>query len=153
MMSAACFFNENSGRNLLQFLGSVLHDVMTTITLDVPEELAAKLEELRPHLPALLDEILNGGSGERVLVDIGVAPSRQVFDEMIGFLVSDPTREQIIAYKISDTAQTRLAELLDKNREDGLTEVESAELDLFESVDHLMSLLMAKARSRTRTNE
>lgn len=123
---------------------------MATITLEVPGELAAKLEQFRPHLPALLNEILNGGIGEKVLVDLGVAPSRQVFDEMIGFLASGPTREQIIAYKISDAAQTRLAELLDKNREDGLTEVESAELDLFESVGSLMSLLKTKARLITR---
>lgn len=126
---------------------------MTTITLEVPEELAAKLEQFRPHLPALLNEILNPGIGGKVLVDLGVAPSRQVFDEMIAFLVSGPTREQIIAYKISDAAQTRLRELLDKNREDGLTEVESAELDVFQSVDHLMTSLMARARALQRTNE
>src|SRR6185295_12099961 len=77
-------------------------------------------------LPDLLNEILNGGIGEKVLVDLAVAPSRQVFDEMIGFLASGPTREQIVAYKISDAAQTRLRELLDKNREDGLSEDESA---------------------------
>lgn len=126
---------------------------MTTITLEVPEELAAKIERCRPHLPALLDEILNGGIGEKVLVDLGLAPSRQVFDEMIGFLASGPTREQIIAYKISDAAQTRLRDLLDKNREVGLTEVESAELDVFQSVDHLMGSLMAKARLLQRANE
>lgn len=126
---------------------------MTTITLEVPEELAAKLEQFRPHLSALLNEILNGRSGERVLVDIGVAPSRQVFDEMITFLASGPTRKQIIAYKLSDAAQTRLRELLDKNREDGLTEVESAELDVFQSVDHLMGSLIARARALQRTNE
>lgn len=126
---------------------------MATITLEVPEELAAKLEPYRPHLPALLDQILNGGVGERFLVDIGVLPSRQVFDEMIAFLASGPAREQIIEYKISDTAQTRLRELLDKNREDGLTEVESAELDVFQSVDHLMAALMAKARLLQRANE
>jgi hypothetical protein len=125
---------------------------MATVTLEVPEELAAKLEQFRPHLPALLNEILNGGIGEKVLVDIGVVPSRQVFDEMIGFLACGPTREQIIAYKISDAAQTRLRELLDKNREDGLTEVESAELDVFQSVDYLMAALMAKSRSLLRTN-
>jgi len=123
---------------------------MATITLEVPEELAAKLEQFRPHLPDLLNEILNGGIGEKVLVDLAVAPSRQVFDEMIGFLASGPTREQIVAYKISDAAQTRLRELLDKNREDGLSEVESAELDLFEQVDDLMSRLKMKARCVSR---
>jgi len=66
---------------------------------------------------------LNGGIREKV--NLWISASRQVFEEMIGFR---PTREQILVYKISDAAQSRLRELLDKNLEDGLTEVESAEL-------------------------
>jgi hypothetical protein len=34
--------------------------------------------------------------------------------------------------------------LLGKNREDGLTEAEMAELDLYEQIDDLMSLLKAR---------
>jgi len=39
----------------------------------------------------------------------------------------------------------RLEELLDKNREEGLTEEEEEELDVYEQVDHLMILLKARA--------
>ena len=65
---------------------------------------------------------------------------------MIDFLVKGPTTEQIIAHKVSAPVQERLAELLEKNREEELSEAENAELDAFEHIDHFMSLLKARAR-------
>ncbi|MCT7989509.1 hypothetical protein [Laspinema olomoucense] len=47
--------------------------------------------------------------------------------------------------KVSEDAQARLGELLEKNREGTLNETESAELDLSEQLDRLMTLLKAKA--------
>jgi len=69
------------------------------------------------------------------------------FKEMIDFLVNSPTPQQITAFKISPTAQDRLDELLDKNREEGLTGDESAEMDVYEQINHLFLLLKARARS------
>lgn len=68
----------------------------------------------------------------------------------IGLLVVRPesilqASDQIIADKVSVHTQDRLRELLDKNREEGLTDSENAELDAFEYVDNFMSLLKAKA--------
>jgi len=37
--------------------------------------------------------------------------------------------------------------LLDKNREGTLTEIEAAELDLYEQLEHMMILLKAKAHA------
>ena len=118
---------------------------MTTITHGVPDELAARLNQLRDHLPALLSEVLNSETGKKALRRIDGGPSHEVFDEMIDFLATGPTAEQIIAHKASEAMQTRLRELLDKNSEEGLTEAETAELDGFESVEDLMGLLKAKA--------
>ncbi len=119
---------------------------MTTITLEVPDELAARLDQLRDHLPALLFEVLNSETGKNALRCLDGGPSDEIFDEMIDFLATGPTAQQIIAHKASEAMQTRLRELLDKNREEGLNESESAELDGFESVEDLMGLLKAKAR-------
>ena len=118
---------------------------MTTITLEVPDELAAALNQLRDRLPDLLPEVLTLLSADNGTT---IVPSMRyrVFEEMIDFLASGPTPEQIAAYKISTNAQERLAELLEKNREEGLSEVENAELDVYEQVDYVMSLLMARAR-------
>ncbi|MEK6321444.1 MAG: hypothetical protein AABN33_07150 [Acidobacteriota bacterium] len=46
---------------------------MTTITLEVPDELAARLDQLRDHLPALLSEVLNSETGKKALRRVDAA--------------------------------------------------------------------------------
>jgi hypothetical protein len=67
--------------------------------------------------------------------------------EMFDFLATRPTLGELIAYKISPVAQLRLEELLEKNRESQLTNGETAELDTFQAINHLMILLKARARA------
>lgn len=64
---------------------------------------------------------------------------------MLDFLANGPSPEQIVAFKISPNVQIRLEDLLDKNREDGLSDDEAAELDVFSQVNHIMILLKARA--------
>jgi hypothetical protein len=73
--------------------------------------------------------------------------ANRALEEMIDFLVSGPTPAQIIAFKVSATAQARLDELLDKNREEGLSDAETAELDAFAQVNHVLLLIKARARN------
>ena len=117
---------------------------MVTITLEVPDGLAAKIDQFRDRLPELLSEVLMLAAPYNRTKAV---PSMryQFVEEMIDFLATGPTTEQIIAHKVSDHSQDRLRELLDKNREEGLTEAENAELDAFEFVDDLMSLIKARA--------
>lgn len=122
---------------------------MTTITVEVPDHLATKIDAVRDRLPDLLSEALmlsTSGNGT-----CATSLRYPVLEEMIDFLCSSPTLEQIIAYKVSAEAQERLAALLDKNREEGLSEVENAELDAYERVDYVMSLLKARARLAARS--
>lgn len=119
---------------------------MTTITLEVPDELAARLQPLRERLPEVLSQALDSWPVEKVLKVTGSAVTRPVFQEIIDFLASGPTPEQIIVHQASPAMQERLEELLSKNREEGLTEDESAELDAFELVNDVMILLKARAR-------
>ena len=121
---------------------------MTAITLELPDELAAKLNRLGDRLPDLFPEVLELLSWEKGATVPSLAEHSlgyQVFEEIIDFLASGPTREQIIEFKASAASQRRLAELLEKNREEALTEAESAELDVYEQVDYVMSLLKARA--------
>ncbi len=69
-----------------------------------------------------------------------------VFNEMIEFLAGGPTPQQIVAFKVSPATQARLDDLLDKNREDGLSEDEAAELDAYGQVNFVLLLLKARAR-------
>jgi hypothetical protein len=118
---------------------------MTTITVEVPDHLATKIDAMRDRLPDLLSEALMLSESDN---GTKAVPSMRyrVFEEMIDFLAAGPTTEQIIAHKVAEHTQDRLRELLDKNREEGLTEAENAELDAFEFVDDLMSLIKVRAR-------
>jgi hypothetical protein len=71
-----------------------------------------------------------------------------LFDEILDFLASTPTPEQIIAFHPSDALQSRLRDLLERNRNGLLYAEESAELDEFSRMNHLMSMLKIRARKR-----
>jgi hypothetical protein len=73
-------------------------------------------------------------------------PEKTVSDIVTDFLGSAPTLEAIAAYRLPDEFQARAHELLDKNREGRLSEAEHAEMVEFRQIDHLMTLVKAKAR-------
>jgi len=120
---------------------------MTTITLEVPDELATQLNSMGNHLPALLYETLKSGAGEKTAGLLKSGALHPAYREMFDFLRSGPTPAEIIAHRPAAELQDRVARLLERNREEGLTNEEEAELDGYEQVDDLMSLLKARARS------
>jgi hypothetical protein len=126
---------------------------MTTITLDIPDALAERLAQRRDQLPQLLAMALELSPGEPPPSGAMPPPDHPVFTEMIDFLASGPTSAQIVAFKISSTAQRRLDALLDKHREQGLTAEETAELDTYAQVNHILLLLKARARLATPTQK
>ena len=69
------------------------------------------------------------------------------YQEILDFLIARPTSEQIINFKVSQTAQNRLQALLQKNREVALTPTETAELDLYEKLDTLLGFLKVRANT------
>jgi hypothetical protein len=75
-------------------------------------------------------------------------PADAFFDEVLDFLASSPTAEQLVNYRPPTDLQQRLSELLDKNRRARLSEVEQAEMEEFRQIDHLLTLIKAKARLR-----
>lgn len=117
---------------------------MTTITLEVPDELAQRLSLERDRLPRVLTWALQKLPPRPSAQPIPFAPPPQAFTEMVAFLSSRPTSEQILAFKISAKAQARLSALLEKNRELGLDEAEGVELDWYEYVHDIMARLKAQ---------
>lgn len=80
-------------------------------------------------------------------------PEKTVKDVVTDFLASAPTLEEIAAYRLPDPLQARAHMLLDKNREGVLTAEERAEMDDFLEIDHLMTLVKAKARLKLADKE
>jgi len=80
-------------------------------------------------------------------------PVRTVFGAITDFLATNPTPEEIIAYRLADDLERRAHELLDKNGEGELTEEERDEMLDFVSIEQMMSLLKIKMRIKLKDNE
>jgi hypothetical protein len=72
----------------------------------------------------------------------------RAFDEIIDFITSMPQPQQVLAYKPSTESQTRLEDLLEKQRNSVLNEAENKELEQFLLIEHLMRIAKARARKR-----
>lgn len=72
----------------------------------------------------------------------------RLVDEIAEFLAAHPTDEEILAFHASDLVQARMADLLMRNRNAGLTPDESREMDEYEFLEHLVTMLKAKTHIR-----
>jgi hypothetical protein len=77
---------------------------------------------------------------------MALAPEITIKDVVTDFLGSAPSLEEIAAYRLPDELQVRAHGLLDKNRAGNLTDAERAEMEEFRQIDHLLTLVKAKAR-------
>ncbi len=70
------------------------------------------------------------------------------YEQVLEFLASGPSTQEIVAYRPSKAAQTRFSRLLAANRECQLSAQEEEELDHYIDMDRMLSLLKAKASTR-----
>lgn len=66
--------------------------------------------------------------------------------EIIEFIAAGTTPEAVAQFRPSPEAQLRVADLIEREKEGGLSSEEKAELDHFLELEHI--LRMAKARAR-----
>jgi hypothetical protein len=114
---------------------------MVQVTMQLPDQLAFRIMPARQWMPAILELSLAGLR----------TPASETAAEIIEFLLSSPTADQIMAYHVSDRAQARLQRLLALNEAGLLSEAEAQELDEMERVEHVMILLKAQA-AQTQAN-
>jgi hypothetical protein len=120
---------------------------MTTITLEVPDELAAHFKIAPAALTALIREAVAAKVARLSPQDDSDESAPPIYQEMIDLLTSGPTAAQLLAFKISDSAQERLEELLRKNREEELTAEERADLNTYLRLSEYLTKLKARARA------
>ncbi|BBD63851.1 hypothetical protein NIES4072_24930 [Nostoc commune NIES-4072] len=124
---------------------------MAKLTIQIPDELAQRLEPLQSRLPQLLWLLLDADvqqTSEQPKVNAQTVEISEVYQEVLDFLIKRPTPEEIIAFKVSSQAQMQLEALLEKNRSASLTQMELAQLDVYEQLEHLMILLKARAMEK-----
>jgi hypothetical protein len=70
------------------------------------------------------------------------------YEEFVDFLAGGSTPQGVIDFRPSDTTKTRVAELIHRQKTASLSSDETAELNQFLQVEHLMRLAKARARQR-----
>ncbi|MBI3796999.1 MAG: hypothetical protein HY268_08535 [Deltaproteobacteria bacterium] len=108
---------------------------MAQITIEVPDALAERLASLRDRLPEILEQALSGP-----------APlPAEVYRYVLEFLMRNPSPQEMVDFKPTPAVQERISELLAKNRASRLTAAESAELEAYERLNHLIRKFKIRA--------
>ncbi|QSJ19753.1 hypothetical protein JYQ62_14190 [Nostoc sp. UHCC 0702] len=126
---------------------------MPQLTIEISDELAQRLEPFQNQLSELVTRLITTnllGDTASNVVPNSTQPS-PIYLEVLDFLVTRPTYEQILAFKVSERSQAQLQTLLEKNREGNLSSFETAELNLYEQLDALMTMLKVRAYSAIKT--
>lgn len=108
------------------------------LTIDLPENLANSLKSNKQNLP----QIFEVGLREfRASSSIGYKNVADVLE----FLAGLPSPKEILELRPSEDLQTRIGELLEKNRSEGLDETEEKLWASYEFIEHLVRIAKAKA--------
>jgi hypothetical protein len=79
---------------------------------------------------------------------VAARSGRTPSDEVLDFLLSQPTPEQVIELRASDAAQERIRYLLDGNQKNMLMDAERAELEGYIQLDNLVARLKIRAHEK-----
>ena len=111
---------------------------MVEITLQVPENLAERLQPVREQLPEILE--------------IGLRYSRplsiRAYAQALEFLATSPTPAEILAFHPSPAIQTEISRLLNRHKAGTSTPDEESELDRVGDLEHVLMALKARARQQ-----
>lgn len=114
---------------------------MTQLTLSLPDELATRLAARQVELSQIiewgLDRAETGAVAE--FVDL-----REVLERLAAL----PTPEEVLTLHAAPRLQSRIRELLAKDRSLSLTPAEQRELEQIEFVEHLVRIAKGQAYAR-----
>ncbi len=70
----------------------------------------------------------------------------RAYDEFVNFIAGGPSSEHVAAFQPSASTRQRVAELVAREKDAGLSEAERSELDHYVQLEHIMRLAKARAR-------
>ena len=111
---------------------------MVEMTMQLPDELAEQLRPLNGYLPTVLQLTL---TGFRTL-------ATETATEVVEFLATGPSAQQVLDYHVPEHSQSRLQRLLTLNGAGLLGEAEQLELDELEKIEHILVMLKAQLASQ-----
>lgn len=110
---------------------------MPTVTIDVPEDVSRMLAMAGERLPDLLRRSLQEP----------MMPAH-VYRYILDFLARQPSAQEVAAFAPSDEMTARVQELVARSKHGKLTPSETAELDEYGRLEHLMILIKNDALRR-----
>jgi hypothetical protein len=117
---------------------------MSAITLMLPDDLAERLRNEQDRLP----EILELGLRE---IHAGRQNGFEGAAEVLEFLARLPSPEETLQLRPSERFESRIRELLEKNRNEGLSASEVGEWERYEFLEHLIVIAKAQAHQKLKT--
>lgn len=115
------------------------------IILEVPDRLGEQLHALGDRLPEALDRALQELTSPETI-------SYQDDRQIVELLASQPSPEVILAIRPTPALQTRMSELLDRNKSGTLSRSEEVELDRYLLLEHWVRLAKTHAYKRLQTS-
>lgn len=73
------------------------------------------------------------------------------YEEFVDFIAGGTTPQSVIDYRPSEETKTHVANLIHRQKTDGLSDDETTELNHFLQLEHVMRLAKARARQRLAT--
>ena len=115
---------------------------MAQITIDIPDDLAQRLNQLQTQLPQVIELGLQAFQLQQ--------RSSTLLDEqaIIALLVSQPTPDQILAIQPTPEFQTRVSDLLAKSKTGALSAKNEAELERYLTLEHFVRMAKIHALSQ-----
>lgn len=126
---------------------------MAQLTIEIPDDLAQQLAPFQNQLSELFTRLIVTILPSEKSPSLELPTTTELpltYLETLDFLATRPTCEQLLTFKVSEQSQKRLQTLLQKNRDRSLNPSEKAELDVYEQLDALMSLLKVRAYAETK---
>ncbi len=108
---------------------------MKELTIQLPETLAERLSFVAERVPEIV---------ERGLDNLPSVPN-QIYQNILEFLVGNPSPEEMLAFSPTPQMVARVNLLLEQNRQGKLAERETRELDEYVKINHLITMMKARA--------
>ncbi len=112
--------------------------MLSSVRINIPRELAARLKQSAFQIPQIIELGLRELNASAQVGYKGCA-------DILEFLAGLPEPEKIIELRPLQYLQSRISHLLEKNRTEGLTEIEEQEWEQYQYLEHLVRIAKAKA--------
>ena len=70
----------------------------------------------------------------------------RAYEEVVDFIAAGPSPGKVVAFRPSEAARSRVADLIQREKTQGLSADEASELEHYLQLEHLMRLAKARAK-------